>query len=197
VTIYTIGHSTRSFDDFLALVRAHGIAQVADIRKVPRSRRHPHFSGDALAPALARHGLDYRHFPELGGFRRPHRDSPNVGWVNESFRGYADYMQTGDFDTGLARLLDYAAGAAADSGSEAPPGARTAVMCAEAVWWRCHRALLADALVVRGVTVCHILSIEPAQPHQLCAFAQAKGTIITYVGDNRLPSSVNGNRKRR
>jgi uncharacterized protein (DUF488 family) len=168
VTFYTIGHSTRTLPEFLALLRVHGIAQIADVRTVPRSRRHPHFAREALAASLAEHGIAYEHFAELGGLRRPRRDSPNRGWRNKNFRGYADYMQTSAFEAGVARLLEY--------GATAP----TAAMCAEAVWWRCHRGLLADALLVRGVTVRHIISSAPAQPHQLCDFATTEGTTITY-----------------
>ena len=170
---------------FLSLLRAHGVGQVADVRRMPRSRRHPHFAFEALGPALRRHGIAYEHFPDLGGLRRPRRDSPNVGWRNASFRGYADYMQTTAFDAGVKRLLGYAA-----SGDRRG----TAVMCAEAVWWKCHRALLSDALLVRGVTVLHILTAAPAEPHQLCEFARTEGTIITYVEDNQLLPLEGGNR---
>lgn len=197
MTIYTVGHSTRSIDEFIGLLRAHKITRLADIRTIPRSRRHPHFAREALARALPEHGIAYEHFPELGGLRRPRRDSPNTGWRNDSFRGYADYMQTGEFERGLRRLLEYAAdtirlGRDADEPNGAP---NTVVMCAEAVWWRCHRALLADALVVRGVTVCHILTIAAAHPHQLCDFARTEGTSITYMADNEGKSASRGNRK--
>src|SRR5512140_1536757 len=138
MTIYTIGHSVRTFEEFLALLRAHGIDRLADIRTVPRSRRHPHFSREQLAPALEAQGITYRHFPALGGLRRPVKNSPNTYWRNESFRGYADYMQTDAFAHAVDDLLAFAG------------GGRATVMCAEAVWWRCHRALLADGLLVRG-----------------------------------------------
>lgn len=185
MTFYTVGHSTRALSEFIALLRAHQVVRLADVRTVPRSRRHPHFARDALAASLAEHGIGYEHFPELGGLRRPRKDSPNSGWRNESFRGYADYMQTTAFGRGVERLLEYGA-----AGGEA----RTAIMCAEAVWWRCHRGLLADALVVRGMTVCHILSSAPAQPHQLCDFATIDGTTITYREDSRRKSDGPGNR---
>jgi uncharacterized protein (DUF488 family) len=184
MTVFTVGHSTRPFDEFVALLEAHKIVRLADVRTVPRSRRHPHFAKEALAAGLAAHGIVYRHFPGLGGLRRPRPDSPNIGWRNESFRGYADYMQTGAFATAVDELLPFAA------------AARTAVMCAEAVWWRCHRALLADALVVRGLTVEHLLSPVRAQRHQLCAFASVTGKKITYEGDDPVTSNAHGNRKR-
>lgn len=182
--IYTIGHSTRSSEQFLALLRAHGVTQLADVRTAPGSRRHPHFSQEALRSALAAEGIAYRHFAPLGGLRRPRKDSPNRYWRNESFRGYADHMQTPAFGAGVAELLEFA--------TNGP----TAVMCAEAVWWRCHRSLLADALVVRGVPVCHILSEQPAQPHQLCEYVRTEGTIITYVEDSGGAPKTRGNRKR-
>jgi uncharacterized protein (DUF488 family) len=185
VTIYTIGHSTRSFAEFLALLQAHRIDRVADIRTVPRSRRHPHFSREVLKGALAEHGIAYEHFAELGGLRRPRPDSPNTGWRNESFRGYADHMRSADFSSGVDRVLAFSA------------EGRTSVMCAEAVWWRCHRGLLADALLLRGVTVCHILTISPAQPHQLCDFARTEGTTITYQEDTGRSSRIGGNQKPR
>jgi uncharacterized protein (DUF488 family) len=205
LTVYTIGHSTRTFAEFLALLRAHDIVRLADIRTVPRSRRHPHFSRENLGPALIEHDITYEHFPELGGLRHPRRDSPNVGWRNESFRGYADHMQTAEFERGLQRLLEYASHThlrepdasegTGETSLHAPTDARlprTVVMCAEAVWWRCHRALLADALVVRGVEVCHILSAEPARPHQLCEFARTAGTTLTYIEDTRQGSLWTG-----
>jgi uncharacterized protein (DUF488 family) len=183
VTIYTVGHSTRPFDEFLRLLQAHGIEQLADVRTVPRSRRHPQFARETLDAALASQGITYRHFPALGGLRRPRPDSPNGYWRNESFRGYADHMQTTAFDAGVSDLLQFSA------------AGQTVVMCAEAVWWRCHRSLLADALRVRGVTVCHILSQAPAQPHQLCEYARTEGTTITYPGDTRSKPETPGNRK--
>lgn len=186
--IHTIGHSTRRFDELRDLLRAHGVVQLADVRTIPSSRRHPHFSREHLEPALAAHAIAYRHFAALGGLRRPRRDSPNVGWRNESFRGYADHMQTEEFAAGLEELLSYAARGA------------TAVMCAEAAWWRCHRSLLADALVVRGVTVLHIRSMDSADEHQLCDFARTDGHRITYgiahAGDTRVRRRERGNRLR-
>ena len=160
VVFYTIGHSTRSAAEFLALVTAHGIAQLADVRTIPRSRRHPHFSGEALAALLGPQGIDYRHFPGLGGLRRPRADSPNTAWKNASFRGYADHMMTPEFDRAFDELLAF--------GGAAP----TAIMCAEAMWWRCHRALLSDALEMRGARVLQIDSRGPARSHKLTEFAR-------------------------
>ena len=168
--IYTIGHSTRSALDFLGLLEAHGIRQVADVRTIPRSKRHPHFAGDALAEFLGSHGIVYRHFPALGGLRKPRPDSGNTAWRNEGFRGYADYMETGAFREALQALEAFAQQAA------------TAVMCAEAVWWQCHRRLLADALLVRGVPVRHILSAGEAKPHELSEFARETEGSVRYPG---------------
>ena len=169
--IWTVGHSTHSLDAFLALLAAHEIALVADIRTVPKSRRHPHFHGDALARSLADHGLAYVHLPRLGGWRRAAADSPNDGWRNASFRGYADYAMSDEFAKGLAELRELTA---------ARP---TAMMCSEALWWRCHRRLVADRLVAGGDTVCHISSDGRAAAHQLTPFATvgADGQ-LTYPG---------------
>src|SRR5256885_16375183 len=144
MTIYTIGHSTRSLDDFLALLQGHGITQLADIRTVPRSRRHPHFSGEALAESLPAVAIAYRHFASLGGLRKPRRDSPNSGWRHDAFRGYADHMQTAEFEGGIEDVIawqDRGPERAAPHQTGAP---RTVIMCAEAVWWRCHRQLVGD-----------------------------------------------------
>jgi len=159
--IWTIGHSTRTFDEFASLLRAHEITRLADIRTIPQSRRHPHFGREALDAGLRAAGIEYRHFPDLGGLRKPRPDSHNNAWKNASFRGYADYMDTPAFSSGVEELLRFGA----------EPW-RAAVMCAEAVWWRCHRMLLADALRARGVEVQHILSDAPAAPHRLTPFAQ-------------------------
>jgi len=168
--IYTIGHSTRSAVEFLELLEAHGIHQLADVRTIPRSKRHPQFASDALAEFLGSHGIAYRHFPGLGGLRKPRPDSENTAWRTEGFRGYADYMQTGAFREALQTLEQFA------------QQATTAVMCAEAVWWQCHRRLLADALLVRGVPVRHILSLGEAKPHELSEFARETGGGIIYPG---------------
>jgi uncharacterized protein (DUF488 family) len=167
MTVYTIGHSTRSFDDFVALLDAHGIRRLGDVRTVPRSRRHPHFSLSSLERSLPAAGVGYRHFPALGGLRHPRRDSPNQAWRTEGFRGYADHMLSAEFSEGVAALLEYAT-------------EPTAVMCAEALWWQCHRQLLADALVVRGVDVRHIMSAASAPTHTLTEFARPEGVRILY-----------------
>ncbi len=166
--VYTIGHSTRTLDDFIALLRAHGIARLVDIRTVPRSRRNPQFDRDALPAALERAGIGYIHLAGLGGLRHARKDSVNTGWRNASFRGYADYMQTPEFERALEDLIALA--------GEAP----AAIMCAEAVPWRCHRSLVADALTVRGISVEHILGPGRPQPHSLTPFARVEGEHILY-----------------
>jgi uncharacterized protein (DUF488 family) len=160
--IWTIGHSTRRADAFVDLLRTHHIDRLADIRTIPGSRRLPHFGREALERLLEERGIQYRHFRDLGGLRKPAPDSPNGGWNNQAFRGYADHMQTPEFATAVDELLTF--------GDEGP----TAVMCAEAVWWRCHRMLLSDALVARGVDVQHILSEAKTQPHRLTPFAKIR-----------------------
>jgi uncharacterized protein (DUF488 family) len=170
VLIFTIGHSTRSIDAFLSLLRAHHVAQLADVRAVPRSRRMPHFGSEQLASTLTNAGIDYRHYPSLGGLRPPRADSVNTAWRNESFRGYADHMQSREFAEGVSALVDWAR------------AAPTAVMCAEADWWRCHRSLLADALLVRAVAVLHIRSETQAEQHRLQEFARTDGLSVTYPG---------------
>jgi uncharacterized protein (DUF488 family) len=183
MVIYTIGHSTRSFDQFLGLLRAHGVVQLADVRTVPKSRRHPHFAQESLARALPDAGIAYRHFPGLGGLRKPRADSINTAWRHPSFRGYADYMQTDSFRSSVDEL---AAWAEATSGQRQPggvtAGAPTAIMCAEAVWWQCHRQLIADALVARGIDVRHIMSVESAPAHTLTRFARVDEARVTYPG---------------
>jgi uncharacterized protein (DUF488 family) len=168
LTIYTIGHSTRPLDEFIALLAAHGIRQLVDIRSMPRSRRHPHFSSDALSASLGDVKVSYRHSPALGGLRKPRRDSLNTAWQVEGFRGYADYMETDAFRAALEELVAFAA------------AAPTAIMCAEAVWWRCHRQLVADALVARGIEVRHITSITAAPAHTLTDFAEVSGGLVAY-----------------
>jgi uncharacterized protein (DUF488 family) len=166
--IFTIGHSTRTAREFTRLLAAHGVTAVADVRTVPRSRRHPHFSREALEASLPRDGIAYRHFAALGGLRKPRRDSPNGGWRHEGFRGYADHMQTPDFAAAIDDLLTFAA------------PYRAAVMCAEAKWWQCHRQLIADALAARGVDVRHIMSAREAPQHEITPFARVSGTQVTY-----------------
>ncbi len=166
--ILTIGHSTRTLQEFLEILQAHGATMVADVRTVPRSRHNPQFNRETLPGALAAADIGYRHLPGLGGLRHPRPDSPNQGWRNASFRGFADYMLTPEFADNLARLLELAA------------GERLALMCAEALPWRCHRSLIADALAVRGVTVEHLLGKGRAQAHHLTALAWVEGTLLTY-----------------
>jgi uncharacterized protein (DUF488 family) len=168
--IFTIGHSTRSIDAFVDLLGAHGVRQLADIRTIPKSRRHPQFAMDALSQSLSAAGIAYRHFPALGGLRKPRADSVNTGWTHPAFRGYADYMDTTAFAAGMDALVAW---------SEAAP---TAIMCAEAVWWRCHRRLVADALLACGVEVRHILSAAQAKRHTLTGFGVVDGRKVSYPG---------------
>lgn len=168
--VYTIGHSTRSIDEFLSLLAEYEISRLGDIRTVPRSRRLPHFSIDALAAKLPQAGVAYRHFPGLGGLRKPSRESLNTAWRHPSFRGYADYMQTSAFETALGEFLEYTT------------DGRGVMMCAEGVWWRCHRQLVADALVARGIEVRHILSATSAPVHTMTAFGRIEGGRISYPG---------------
>jgi uncharacterized protein (DUF488 family) len=168
VRVWTIGHSDRSLDEFVALLAGNGVTLVADVRSVPRSRHAPQFAIDTLPASLAEHGIGYAHFKGLGGWRHARADSLNTGWRNASFRGYADYMQTPAFEAALGELIAAAA--------ERP----TALMCAEAVPWRCHRSLIADALVVRGIEVCDILGPGSVRPHELTKFAHVEGERITY-----------------
>lgn len=169
-----MGHSTRTLAELVALVRAHGVDRVADVRTIPRSGRHPHFGAEPLAAALAAAGLGYVHLPGLGGLRRERPDSVNRAWRNPSFRAYADHMQTDAFGAELDRLLALAR------------DHRVAIMCAEALWWRCHRSLLADALVARGHAVRHILRLDRAEPHRLHEFAHVVGGQVTYPGPSEL-----------
>jgi uncharacterized protein (DUF488 family) len=170
-TVFTIGHSTRGIDELIELLHAHGVRLLADIRTIPRSRRNPQFEQSRLSASLQGAGLDYIHLPALGGLRKPHKDSPNSGWQNASFRGYADYMSTAEFASGITQLLDLAR--ATDP---------VAIMCAEAVPWRCHRSMVADALVVRGEHVEHIVGPGPSQPHHLNPMARVDNSRITYPG---------------
>jgi uncharacterized protein (DUF488 family) len=168
--IYTVGHSNRSLDELVALLRSFDVKTLVDVRTVPRSRHNPQFNTDVLGPSLRPHGIAYLHQPALGGLRKPRKDSSNAGWRNESFRGYADYMQTDAFAQALEQLIAL--------GGEST----SAVMCAEAVPWRCHRSLIADALLSRGVSVQHIMAPARANPHKLTAFAHVDGTRVTYPG---------------
>jgi uncharacterized protein (DUF488 family) len=168
VTVYTVGHSTRSRDELLALLGNAGIRGVADVRRYPASRRHPHFAREALAAALAGAGLRYDWLPALGGRRAARPDSPHVAWREPGFRGYADHMGSAEFRDGLAVLL----GLAADR--------PTAVLCAEAVPWRCHRQLIADALVARGIRVLHVVGAGGLRPHTLSRLARLDGDHLVY-----------------
>jgi uncharacterized protein (DUF488 family) len=167
-TIFTVGHSTLPLEEFIGLLETYGIECLADIRTVPRSRHNPQFNADALGPSLRAHKIDYVSLRALGGLRHARKDSPNTGWRNDSFRGYADYMQTEEFARGLDELISLSR------------AKRTAIMCAEAVPWRCHRSLVADALNVRGVPVVEMMSATNYRKHKLTAFAHVEGTSITY-----------------
>jgi len=166
--ILTIGHSTRPLNEFLGLLDAHGVECVVDVRTIPRSRRNPQFNSDALEDSLRKAHIGYVHKKPLGGLRHPKKDSINTGWRNDGFRGYADYMQTGEFDAALVELIEFTR------------TKRCAIMCAEAVPWRCHRSLISDALVIRKVAVEHIMSRALREPHALTPFALVRGVRITY-----------------
>lgn len=169
--VLTIGHSTRTLDEFIRLLQIHAVTRVVDVRTVPRSRHNPQFNKDSLALALEKAGLGYAHLPGLGGLRHAKRDSLNVGWRNASFRGYADYMQTPEFERSLEELIRL-------SNRD-----RIALMCAEAVPWRCHRSLIADALLVRGIRTEDIMSPTRRPLHSLTPFAKVCGTTITYPAE--------------
>ena len=169
--VLTIGHSTRPLDEFIQLLQAHDVSCVVDVRTIPRSRHNPQFNKASLPRALKNAGMDYLHLPGLGGLRHAKPDSPNMGWRNTSFRGYADYMQTQEFQENLAKLIELAS------------KHRLAMMCAEAVPWRCHRSLIADALIVRGIVTEHIMSLTHRQVHKLTPFAKVHGLVITYPAE--------------
>ena len=166
--LMTIGHSTRSIGEFLDMLRAQAVDLVVDVRTIPKSRHNPQFAREALEPALDRAGIGYLHMPGLGGLRHARKDSINSGWKNASFRGYADYMQTAEFETALADLLSRTA------------GRRAVLLCAEAVPWRCHRSLIADALQARGVAISHITGKHHTAIHRLTSFARIEGERVTY-----------------
>lgn len=173
--IWTIGHSTRTIDEFISLLKENQINLLADVRAFPGSKRYPQFNKDALSQSLNAHGIRYEHFPELGGKRKAKPDSLNTAWRNASFRGYADYMETEQFHKGIDRLLDVA--------EKAGP---TAIMCAEAVWWRCHRSLIADYVKAHGVEVLHILGANKIDPHPYTPAAQIVNGELSYAGDSLL-----------
>jgi uncharacterized protein (DUF488 family) len=173
IQVHTIGHSTHPIEEFLDLLQSHSIVQLIDVRTIPRSRRNPQFNSEALSASLLSRKIAYHHMPALGGLRHARRDSINTGWRNASFRGYADYMQTPEFQTAVQALIDDAA------------STPTAIMCAEAVPWKCHRSLIGDALLARGIRVLDILSPTKAAPHSLTPFAKVNGTDVTYPGKDQ------------
>src|SRR5438094_2546166 len=173
--IWTIGHSTRTIDEFVSLLKENEINLLADVRAWPGSKRYPQFNKEALTESLSAHAIHYEHFAELGGKRKSTPDSHNLAWRNASFRGYADYMETEEFQKGVKRLLDFAA----DTGP-------TAIMCAEAVWWRCHRSLISDYLKVRGIGVMHVLNANKTEPHPYTSAARIVNGKLNYTMENSL-----------
>lgn len=167
-SVFTIGHSNRELAQFIGLLQAHGVSAIADVRSVPRSRHNPQFNKETLPDALQAAGIGYVHQPGLGGLRHARTDSPNMAWHNASFRGFADYMQTAEFADSMERLVKLAR------------EGQIALMCAESLPWRCHRSLIADALVVRGIMVEHIMSSTQRRPHTLTPWAHLEGSLITY-----------------
>ena len=176
--ILTIGHSTRLLEEFIALLKAHGVKQLVDVRTIPRSRHNPQFNRDTLSTKLRNARIGYRHIKGLGGLRHPRKNSPNTAWRNAGFRGFADYMQTTEFADNLQSLIELA--------KKKP----LAIMCAEAVPWRCHRSLISDALTVRGVAVEHITNRTTRHAHKLTPFAHVDGIRIVYPAESTpdLPS---------
>jgi uncharacterized protein (DUF488 family) len=173
--IWTIGHSTREIDKFISALEANGIKLIADVRLLPGSKRYPQFNRESLAKSLSEHGIGYEHFPELGGRRKPKPDSRNTAWRNEAFRGYADHMEAEGFREGVNRLVDLA--------NKFGP---SALMCAEAAWWRCHRALISDFLKARGIEVTHIIDAEKTQPHPYTSAARIVNGELSYAADDVL-----------
>jgi uncharacterized protein (DUF488 family) len=169
-SLWTIGHSTHAVEDFVGALISFSIQTVVDVRSYPGSRRYPQFNKENLRAELAHASIEYLHFPELGGRRRAKPDSTNFAWRNEMFRGYADYMETTDFNEGIARLMEVA-------GEH-----RTAIMCAEAVWWRCHRSLISDYLKAKGIEVTHIMGVGKSQPHPFTAAARIVNGQLSYRG---------------
>ena len=170
--LYTIGHSTRSLDELVEALRSFGVDLLVDIRTIPRSRHTPQFNREALSRTLPERGIRYAHLKALGGLRKPRRDSANTGWRNAGFRGFADYMDTPEFAAALEELRGLIGGAGS-----------AAIMCAEAVPWRCHRSLVADALTAQGDTVLHIMAPGKAQPHALTPFARVERGRVSYPGE--------------
>jgi uncharacterized protein (DUF488 family) len=170
--IWTIGHSTRKIDVFISLLEENGIRLVVDVRSLPGSKRHAQFNKEALTQSLRGRGIRYEHLAKLGGRRKPRPDSRNIAWRNASFRGYADYMETEEFRRGVERLLDLV--------NEVGP---TAIMCAEAVWWRCHRAMISDYLKTRGVEVIHIVDANKNEPHPFTPAARIVDGALSYAAE--------------
>jgi uncharacterized protein (DUF488 family) len=175
--LWTIGHSTRTIDEFISLLQENGIKLLADVRSWPGSKRYPQFNKETLTGSLGKAGIRYEHFPELGGRRRPKPESHNMAWRNASFRGYADHMEAKEFHKGIKRLLEFA--------REAGP---VAIMCAEAVWWRCHRSLISDYLKARGIDVTHIVDANKVQPHQYTSAARIVNGQLSYAKEDSLLS---------
>jgi hypothetical protein len=173
-TIFTIGHSTHRLDEFVAILKNYGVALLVDVRTVPKSRHVPQFNSESMSVELPKRGIDYVHMKSLGGLRRAKKDSINTGWRNASFRGYADYMASDEFQQAIDQLLELAR------------KKHTAIMCAEAVPWRCHRSLIGDALLVRGVQVEDIMNATSSRPHTLTQFASIDGQHIAYPAENNL-----------
>jgi uncharacterized protein (DUF488 family) len=174
LTIFTIGHSTHPIEEFVSILKNYGVTQLVDVRTVPKSRHVPQFNSESLSVELPNRGFEYVHMKSLGGLRHAKKDSINTGWRNASFRGYADYMANDEFEQGIARLMELAR------------EKTTVIMCAEAVPWRCHRSLIGDALLVRGVQVEDIMSATSSRPHKLTEFAHVEGERITYPADANL-----------
>ncbi len=170
IELWTCGHSTRSIEDFIEALASFDVRVLADVRSFPGSRRYPQFNKENLKSSLNQAGIDYEHFPEIGGRRRARPDSQNLAWRNESFRGYADYMETEAFRDGIQRLLEIAR------------GSRTAVMCSEAVWWRCHRSLISDYLKAKGIEVNHIMGAGKSEPHPFTSAARIVNGELSYRG---------------
>lgn len=187
LTVWTVGHSTRELSELMAMLNANDIQAIADVRRYPCSRRYPHFNHDVLAERLREQKIDYVSFPRLGGRRRPRPDSPNTAWRSASFRGYADYMDTDEFRKALADLLRLAR------------SKRTALLCAEALWWRCHRALISDYLKAHDVQVLHITDLGQVEPHPYTPAAQIIDGRLSYSGDRlppgRMPHPESGSRE--
>lgn len=177
LTVWTIGHSTRSLAEFVELLKTNRIELLADVRRFPGSRKYPHFNQEQLATTLGEEAIEYRLLADLGGRRRARPDSPNTAWRNASFRGYADYMETAEFQDAVGELMRIAS------------NRRTAIMCSEAVWWRCHRSMIADELKVRGATVLHILSSTKVEPHPYTSAAKVIEGRLSYAATDNIPSA--------